>query len=175
MKNPFRKTYSSSEQEIFRFLGQNSLFERLTPDEMSEFVPFMHLREYQQNEAVFFRNDPSAALYLIKEGRVKLSIDIDERMEDLTVIEAGDAFGDNAMLKDTKRIYNAIVSTESATMYVIPNVNLREIFSDEPKIRGKMMEALAMQYNKYTENLFLGYKNSFGFFNLGSAYDPKRR
>ncbi|MEL6534894.1 MAG: cyclic nucleotide-binding domain-containing protein [Bacteroidota bacterium] len=171
MKNPFRKTYSASEQALFDFLGKVNLFKRLTPEEMSEFTPFMHLRDYQQNEAVFFRNDPSAALYLIKEGFVNLNIDIDDRLEQLTVIHEGEAFGDNSLLKDTRRIYNAIVGSEEATMYVIPHVNIREIFNDEPKIRAKMMEALASQYNRYTENLFRGYKNSFGFFNLGTAYE----
>ncbi|HAA12948.1 MAG TPA: cyclic nucleotide-binding domain-containing protein [Cytophagales bacterium] len=171
MKNPFRKTYSASEQALFDFLGKINLFKRLTPDEMSEFTPFMHLRDYVQNEAVFFRNDPSAALYLIKDGFVNLNIDIDDRLEQLTVIRESEAFGDNSLLKDYRRIYNAIVGSEEATMYVIPHVNIREIFNDEPKIRGKMMEALAMQYNHYTENLFRGYKNSFGFFNLGTAYE----
>ena len=171
MKNPFRKTYSAAEQELFDFLSTTTLFKRLTPDEMSEFTPFMHLREYQQNEAVFFRNDPSAGVYLVKEGLVHLNIDIDDRFERLTTIREGGVFGDNALLKDTRRIYNAVVGSEEALLYMIPQVNLREIFADEPKIRGKLMESLAVQYNHYTENLFKGYKNSFGFFDLGKAYE----
>lgn len=171
MKNPFRKTYGSSELELFRFLGKVNLFKHLNFEEMSEFVPFLHQRDYQQNEAVFFRNDPSAALYLVREGSISLTVDIENRFEELTRVSEYDVFGDNALLKDSRRIYNAIVASEEAVLYVVPHVNLREIFSDEPKIKAKMMESLANQYNHYTVNLFRGYKNSFGFFDLGKAYE----
>lgn len=171
MKNPFRKTYGSNELELFRFLGKVKLFQKLDFEEMADFVPFMHLRDYKQHEAVFFRNDPAAALYLVKSGEVSLNIDIEDRMEVLTLIKPGEAFGDNSLLNDTRRIYNAVVRSEEAELYVIPHVNMREIFSDEPKIKAKMMESLAEQYNHYTVNLFRGYKNSFGFFDLGKAYE----
>jgi CRP/FNR family transcriptional regulator, cyclic AMP receptor protein len=62
MLNPFRKTYSVKELNIFRFLAKNALFAKLSKREMALFLPYLHVRRYERNEVVFFRNDPSRAL-----------------------------------------------------------------------------------------------------------------
>ena len=170
MINPFKKSYSSKELNMFRFLARVTLFEKLTYKEMALFVPLLHLRNFKQDDVVFFRNDPSYALYIIKHGRVSLDIDVHERMEPLTVIKSGQAFGDNSLLPKTRRIYNSLVISETADIYVLPQVNLLEVFAQHPEIKAKMLESLAEQYNSYTVNLFKAYKSSFGFFNLGHAY-----
>lgn len=170
MQNPFKKSYSKKEIQLFRFLHRIPLFEKLNFDEMANFLPFMHLREYKQDEAVFFRGDPSHALYIVKNGAVSLHIDLKDEFEQLLTIRDDEAFGDNALLHDTIRIYHAIVKSEKANLYVIPQVNILEIFDRHPKIKAKMLESLALQYNGYTENLFKAYKSSFGFFDLSQVY-----
>jgi CRP/FNR family transcriptional regulator, cyclic AMP receptor protein len=170
MINPFKKSFSSEDVTLFKFLKGVKLFENLTYEELHAFLPYLYLRMYRVDEAVFFRNDPSNALYLIKTGRVTLSIDINERMEELTVLNTGDHFGDNTLLENTRRIYNAMVVSETAELYVIPHVNIISIFDHNPTIKAKMLESLSSLYNTYTMNLFKAYKSSFGFFNLGEAY-----
>jgi CRP/FNR family transcriptional regulator, cyclic AMP receptor protein len=170
MINPFKKTFTTEELTLFRFLSSVKLFESLSYNEMQQFLPYLYLRTYKADEAVFFRNDPSHALYLIKNGKVTLNIDIYDRFEELTVLQTSDHFGDNSLLDQTNRIYNAIVISESAEIYVIPQVNILSIFSQNVEIKAKMLEALATLYNSYTNNLFKAYKSSFGFFNLGQAY-----
>ena len=66
MKNPFRKTYSPAERETFAFLGKVKFFKHLNFEEMSRFLPAIHQRKYVQDEVVFFRNDPSQALYILE-------------------------------------------------------------------------------------------------------------
>lgn len=175
MINPFKKTYSHQELSLFRFLSEVKLFESLTNDEMMLFLPYLYLRNYKADEAVFFRNDPSNALYIIKHGRVGLNIDINERMEELTLLQSGDHFGDNALLENSRRIYNAVVTSEVAEIYVVPHVNIMSIFNQNDRIKAKMLNSLSELYNSYTVNLFKAYKSSFGFFNLGQAYLKKER
>ena len=64
MINPFKKSYSSQDINLFRFLARIKLFERLNYEEMAQFTPHMYLRPYKLEEVVFFRNDPSNALYI---------------------------------------------------------------------------------------------------------------
>lgn len=170
MINPFKKTYSEEELQLFRFLSRIKLFERLTYDELALFVPFMFKRTYVQDEVVFFRNDPSQALYLIKSGSVSLNIDLQDKFEMLSIINKGQAFGDNALLENTQRVYTTIVVTEKAEIYVIPQVNLLDIFQNHSNIKAEVLNSLAEIYNAYTSNLFNAYRSSFGFFNLGEAY-----
>ena len=170
MINPFKKTYSEEELQLFRFLSRIKIFERLTYDELALFVPYMFKRTYVQDEAVFFRNDPSQALYLIKSGSVSLNIDLQDKFEMLSILNKGQAFGDNALLENTRRIYTTIVVTEKAEIYVIPQINLLDVFQNHPNIKAEVLNSLAEIYNAYTSNLFNAYRSSFGFFNLGEAY-----
>jgi len=170
MFNPFKRSYTEKELGLFRFLNKVKLFERLNNDELVHFLPFLHLRSYKQNEVVFFRKDPSHALYLVKSGRVALNLEINNEFERLTTVKAAEHFGDNALLDETQRIYTTIVTSSQAEIYVVPQVNIFEVFEDHPKVRAKMMTSLAEAYNSYTVNLFGAYKESFGFFNLGQAY-----
>ena len=170
MINPFKKTYSDKELSLFRFLSKIKLFERLTYDELALFTPFMFQRTYVQDEVVFFRNDPSQALYLIKSGSVSLNIDLQDKFEMLSILNKGQAFGDNALLENTRRVYTTVVITERAEIYVIPQVNLHSIFENHANIKAEVMSSLAETYNAYTSNLFKAYRSSFGFFNLGEVY-----
>ena len=166
----FKKTYSEKDLKVFRFLSKNKLFDALTDEELEEFLPYLHKRQYKGNEVVFFANDPSNALYIIKNGIVSLNIDVKENMEKLAVLRSGKLFGDNAILENTKRIYTAIVISESAELLVIPKINLMQIMEDEVQIKAKLMSALADEYNEYVQNLFKAYQTEYGFFDINMIY-----
>lgn len=166
MINPFKKTYSEEEVVLFKFLQSISLFKQLTYKELVNFLPYLYLRNYNENEAIFFRNDPSHALYLIKNGLVSLSLDVDGKFETVAEITSGRAFGNNALIEGARRNYNSIVVSSVAELYVIPHVNIQNIFSDHTRIKAKMMTALASLYDDYTTSLFKSYRNSIGFFKM---------
>lgn len=166
----FKKTYSEKELAIFRFLLKNKLFDTLSNEELAEFLPYLHKRQYKENEVVFFANDPSNALYVIKSGIVSLNLDIKDKFERLIVLRNGKVFGDNAVLKGTKRIYTSIVISETAELYVIPKINLQEILENDVQIKAKLMTAIANEYDEYMQNLFKGYKDEYGFFNINMIY-----
>lgn len=170
MINPFRKTYTSQELALFSFLSKVKLFELLSNEELNLFKSYLYLRKYKEDEVVFFRNDPSHAFYIVKSGRVSLNIDIKDKFEVLTIVSPGKGFGDNVLLENTKRIYSAVVVSEEAELYMIPQVNIHEIFSNHVHVRAKMFTSLADLYNGYTDNLFKAYKSSMNFFNLAQVY-----
>jgi len=170
MINPFKKSYTSKELNTFRFLSRIKLFERLNYKEMSYFLPYFYLREYKMNEVVFFRNDPANALYLVKSGKISINIDIEEQFELLNVVKSGGAFGESALLADGNRIYTSIIYSERAELYVLPKVNIHEIFEGHSQIRTKMIESLGELYYKHMQNLFKEYKSSLGLFNLSQIF-----
>lgn len=166
----FKKKYSEKELHIFRFLRKNRLMETLTDEELANFLPYLYLRTYRQNEVIYFTGDPSQAVYIVKAGIVSLNLDITEGFEKIMTLYPGKLFGDNAFLKGAKRISTAVVLTEGAELYVIPHANLLEIMNQHPPIRAKVMTAFSEISNEYTSNLFRTYKSSLGFFDLGTVY-----
>ena len=155
---------------MFVFMAKIRLFSTLNYKQMSLFLPYMHERKYVQDEVVFFRGDPSHALYLLKKGEVSLNIDINENFEDLTRVRAGVALGESCLLRDANRLLNAFVTSETAEFYVIPQDSIFDIFESNMKIKAKMLETLSEIYNDYNSNLFKAYKSSLGFFNLSQVY-----
>ncbi len=170
MINPFKKSYTNKELNTFRFLSRTNLFEKLNYKEMSHFLPYFYLREYKMDEVVFFRNDPANALYLVKSGKVSINVDIEDGFEQLLVIKSGSAFGESAVLNETNRIYTSIIHSERAELYVLPKVNIHEIFNHHLQIKSKMLESLGEIYHQNLVNLFKGYKSSLGLFELRQIY-----
>lgn len=170
MFNPFKRTFTENEISYFEFLRKNKLFEQLNKKEMCYFLPHLHLRKYQRNEVVFFRNDPSQALYIIKSGVVGLKLDVKDHFETIMVVDTHAPLGNNALLKNARRIYNAIVDSPTASLYVIPQVNILSIFERYPEVKGKMLESLSeIHYDNFT-NLFSTYQSTHGFFELESVF-----
>ncbi|MFY7787908.1 MAG: Crp/Fnr family transcriptional regulator [Thermoflexibacteraceae bacterium] len=170
MFNLFAKKYSNREKVLFRFLRKNNLFDKLEDEEIAEFLPFLHLRSYHYNEVIFFRNDPSQAIYIIKSGNVRISLDVEAHFEDLLVLASGESFGDNAILEQTMRSYNAICNSEVCEVYAIPQFNIHDIFNHHVEIKAKMLQGLARYYDRYMINLAKSYRNTFGLFDLANVY-----
>jgi len=170
MINPFKKSYTIKELNLFRMLSRVKPFERLNYEEMALFLPHLYLREYKLDEAVFFRNDPSNAFYIVKSGKVSLNIDINKSFEVLQILKSGGYFGHNAFLENSIRVYSAIIVSEISELYVMPKVNIMEIFDRRARIRAKMMTSLAELYNEFNHKIFTTYRSSLGFFNLSDAY-----
>jgi CRP-like cAMP-binding protein len=173
MFNPFKKSYTEEERKTFRFLQKNIFFKDLTDDELSEFLPYLYLRNYEKGEAIFFRGDPSQALYVIHKGIIALNIDIEDKFEELTHLRSSEVFGDNALLPNRYRIYNSVCFSDTCELYAIPSANIHEIFKDRLSIKAKMLGAMAEYYDRYMTGLFRAYQTSFGFFDLGMAFSRK--
>ncbi len=171
MLNPFKRTYSEAELDLFEFLSKTQFFNKLRYSEMYRFLTAIHHRKYLKGEVVFFRNDPSQALYIVKNGLITLNIDIKEDFETILTVRKGVAFGENSLLQDAKRIYTALVESEEAELVVIPNYAIQEIFDSSPKIKAKMLDSLAEFYNQNNHRLFSAYQSSFGFFNLQQMFE----
>lgn len=171
MINPFSKTYDEGQLLMFDFMQGIKFFERLRQKEMARFIPAMHQRKYVRDEVVFFSKDPSQALYLIKKGKVSLTIDIKDNFETIMEVNRGEAFGENSLLENAKRTYTALITSDEAELIVIPHFAIQEIFDSNPKIKAKMMTALSEYYNNNNQRLFRSYRESFGFFSLRQMFE----
>jgi len=173
--NPFKRTYSEKDMVRLAYFSRMRIFEGLTQNELSLFLPYLHERHYKKDEVVFFRGDPSLSLYIIKTGVVALSVDYQDELEQLTKVEKGNTVGESCLLPQTKRLLNAIVFSETSDMYVIPQLNIIEIFENNLSIKSKMLESLSKLYHEYNHDLFEAYRNSLGFFHLPMVYKYKEQ
>lgn len=170
MWNPFARKYSLKDKQLMNFLRKMLLFSCLTDEELMTFLPNLYLRNYSKDEIVFFRNDPSQALYIVKSGQIRLDLDIGERFEELGKVKTGGLFGENCLVSGSNRLYNAICCDSVTELYILPLANILEIFEEYPVIKSKMYEMVAQHQQEYIQNLFNAYREAFGIFELSHSY-----
>ncbi|PIY08784.1 MAG: cyclic nucleotide-binding domain-containing protein [Flexibacter sp. CG_4_10_14_3_um_filter_32_15] len=170
MWNPFARKYSSQDKILMNFLRKMLLFSCLTDEELMVFLPNLYTRNYSKDEIVFFRNDPSQALYIVKSGQIRLDLDIGERFEELGKVKTGGFFGENCLVQGSNRLYNAICCDAITELYILPLANILEIFEEYPRIKSKMYEMMAQHQQEHIQNLFNAYREAFGIFELSHSY-----
>ena len=168
--NPFKRSFSKSELDGSQFLGQCRLFNQLSVAERVAFVPYLFEREYQQGEALFLKNDPSQAVYLIKAGTVELSLDINGKLENLGKRHNYRLLGEEAFFPNMKRCCHAIVVSPKVQLIAIPQDHLFDVLEKQPAIKAKLMAALAQSYQSFVTRLFETYTKEHGFFELNRAF-----
>lgn len=96
-------------------------------------------RSYQQGEHIFNQGDLTHNLHYLVNGQVKLLKD--GRL--LRTIEAGEYFGEMAILTNTPFIADAIVSSKQANVILIYPDNIETLLLDEPKVAMKFLRQMA--------------------------------
>jgi CRP-like cAMP-binding protein len=119
------------------------LFRDLSPKELRILERLVHIRTYQAGEPVFVETEPGAGMYVIRSGRV--DIVLNHRSETplmLAELEAGDFFGEMALLGDLSRSATAL-ARERSELIGFFHPDLMEIINIHPSIGAKISLGLA--------------------------------
>jgi signal transduction histidine kinase len=77
------------------------------------------IRRFRAGETIFSAGDPGDGFYLVNAGRVKISAPVSQdELRLLAVIEAGDFFGEMAVLDDAPRSATATAETDTETLFL---------------------------------------------------------
>lgn len=106
-KNFLRKPVSERESRL-RAL---SLLETLTPSELRNVDALLHEREYVEREIVFDQGEEGQALYIVLEGIVVISRNIEGVEQFVTEYRPGEFFGELALVDHGVRTAQARAAT----------------------------------------------------------------
>lgn len=96
-------------------------------------------RSYQQGEFIFKQGDLTRNLHYLVSGQVQLL----KNGRLLRTIEAGEYFGEMAMLTNKPAIADAAVSSKQADVILIYPDNIETLLLDEPKVAMKFLRQMA--------------------------------
>lgn len=96
-------------------------------------------KTFLQGEYVFSQGDLTRNMYFIVEGQVQLL----ENGKVIRSLEAGDYFGEMALLSNTPTIADAIITSEEAKIVLIYPDNIETLLLDEPKVAMKFLRQMA--------------------------------
>src|SRR5438876_4198437 len=131
-------------------LGAIPLFAGLRPPELEALAQRVRQRRYKENEAIFHRDDPGAALYVILSGRVKIHNEgADGTDIIITVFKSGDFFGEISLLDGSERSADA-TTMEPTELLMLTRGDLEEVIERHPRIAINMLASLATRLRNST-------------------------
>ncbi len=127
----------------FEFLRQVSLFDCLTDDEVEGLADVAGSQNFSKNALVILAEDEGDAFFLIKKGRVKVSVTgRDGREIILSLLDAGEYFGEFSLLDGRPRSAD-VTTLDPSELLVVRRQDFLTVIQQHSAIPINLMITLA--------------------------------
>lgn len=139
------------------------LFSELREDDLEQIVRMSVKQVYKKDNMVLIEEEIGSTMFVILNGRVKISRISDEGREViLSILVDGDFFGEMAILDGQTRSANA-VTLEDTEMMIIRRENFLQILHDHPQIAINLLKELAHRLRRSDSQIkSLSLQNAMG-------------
>lgn len=129
-------------------LSRVPIFSSLSFDEMMEVTEITQHKNFNKGDLVFLDGDSADELYVINEGKVKISkISEDGKEQIIRILEPGDFMGELSLFIESPFNSNA-EALERTVVCVIEGKKIKDIIYKNPGISIKIMEELSKRLEK---------------------------
>jgi CRP/FNR family transcriptional regulator, cyclic AMP receptor protein len=131
-----------------------NLYELLCPHKVKRMAERHTFHHYGKGQFIYFPNEASNHLYLIAEGRVKISSYSDEGKEIIkAVLTAGEIFGEMALAGEDKRSDFAQALDEKTTVCPMSIQDMQELMKDNRVLSFKLFKLVGFRLKKTERRL----------------------
>jgi CRP/FNR family transcriptional regulator, cyclic AMP receptor protein len=124
-------------------LQKSQLFKGSSRDELDAVVGMFQERHVRENSAIFAEKMAAEALYLIKDGKVRITIMEGEGKEaGLLLLGPGDFFGELALVHDDVRLVNARAET-AVEFLLLTRKDFQVLLEIEPRAAARALTMIA--------------------------------
>jgi CRP/FNR family transcriptional regulator, cyclic AMP receptor protein len=133
------------DQELLRTVP---IFSELTDDDIASLSRLAARRRIPKDTVVFFENEEGDFFFMILEGRIKVTILGDDGREViLSVLGAGDFFGEMALLDNEPRSATAI-AIEETELLSLHRVDFQAVLTDNRSITVALIKSLTARLRR---------------------------
>jgi len=137
----------------YQLLKNLPLFGELEDGDMREIWEQVHTRTYKKGNIILFEEDPGDSLFIINEGKVKITRLSEEGKEViLSILGEGEFFGEMSLLDGESRSANVIALSDSE-VFILKRQNFLEIIHKNPQIAITLLEELARRIRKSDQQI----------------------
>ncbi len=123
-------------------LSKNRLLGQLEPEMMEELLTLSRIERFAPKDVIFQKGDPGDKLYAIASGRVGITtISEDGKEIFLNILDAGEVFGEIALLDGKERTAGAI-AMETTELLVVHRADFLPFLDRNPKLCLRLMTVL---------------------------------
>ena len=131
-----------------QLLSEIELFSELNETELQEVAAFAQVRKVPTDTTIFYEGDPADAVFVVVNGRVKVVTASAEGKEFiLTVLGAGQVFGEMGLLEAAPRSAAVVTITEVELM-TIKRDDFDRLIETRPTISRKLMAILSRRLRR---------------------------
>lgn len=125
------------------FLSSVSFFDGFSKMELKIVQDFLHERTFKEDEFVFEKGQPGAAVYFIVSGKIAIEVKSENgSVRHIADLHEGSFFGELALLDDSPRSATARAATD-LTVLVLARSELDRMLEERPLIAGSVYRNLA--------------------------------
>jgi CRP/FNR family transcriptional regulator, cyclic AMP receptor protein len=137
--------------EDARILIKSPLLRELSEEDADCFRPHTRALVVHKGEQLFTEGDLGDCLYMVINGKVKLTRTAPDGRETLVSVHGrGDMFGELAMFDPTYRTSSAVAVTDGR-LAVVAHDDLRKVLTARPAVALLLLKSLAQRLRKVTQ------------------------
>ena len=135
------------------FLTSVPIFSNLLPAELDPLTGKLRKHGYHRGEVIFHQDDPADRMYIILEGRVRISITSEDgREKDIALLQQGDCFGEMALLDGSNRSATA-TAVDSSQALALYREDFMEFLRHHPEVIAKTTALLTKRLRNVNQML----------------------
>ncbi len=135
-------------QDVTSLLSKVDLFSDLDHEELAQVAGVVQLRSMAKDETIFNAGDPADAVYIIATGKVKIVVtSTDGRDFILTILGAGQVFGEMALLESAPRSA-AVITASQVDVLTIHRKDFHQMLGSTPSISRKLLAILSRRLRR---------------------------
>ncbi len=126
-----------------QLLSRVELFSELDGDELAKIAALTQVRKVAKDTTIFSAGDPADAVFVVASGKVKIVVTSTDGKEFiLTILGAGQVFGEMALLESAPRSASVITDT-TVELLVLQRSDFEHIVNHDPRITRKLLAILS--------------------------------
>jgi CRP/FNR family transcriptional regulator, cyclic AMP receptor protein len=135
-------------QAVVELLSGIELFTELDPEELAKVASLSQMRSVSKDVAIFHAGDIADAVFIVARGKVKVVVtSSDGREFILTVLGAGQVFGEMALIEEAPRSA-AVITATAVELVVISREDFHHLLATEPRISRKLLAILSRRLRR---------------------------
>ncbi len=123
------------------------IFSSLTEEEKEKILSIAEERKFRAEDKIFNEGDAGDGFYVIKNGRVRISIFLPDVGEELlSLLKEGNHFGEMAIIEDKPRSASAIADTETTCIF-FNKEKFISIMKEDKNIENKILWEFVKEFS----------------------------
>ncbi|MCB0481142.1 MAG: Crp/Fnr family transcriptional regulator [Flavobacteriales bacterium] len=144
---------AASESKLW-YLEQINIFRDLTAEDLLRIDTMTSLRNIGKGKYIYFPDDPSKVVFLLKQGKVKIGSYSNDGKEIIkAILEPGEIFGELAIMGEQKRKDFAQALTSDVRFCAIGVEEMKEILMSNPKLNFEVTRTIGDRLMKVERRL----------------------